>query len=49
MLGSPAGWDTSGFAAYLAPAMAGLAPQLPSVHPVVADLNLARHTAPVMP
>jgi hypothetical protein len=49
MTGDRAGWDSSAFAAYLAPAMAGMTVQLPSGHPVVADLNLARHTAPVMP
>ena len=49
MTGDRAGWDTSGFAAYLAPAVAGLTPYLPSGHPVVANLNLARHTVPVLP
>jgi hypothetical protein len=47
MTGDRAGWDTSGFAAYLAPALPELL-QLPG-HTVVADLNLARHTAPVVP
>lgn len=49
MTGDRAGWDTSGFAAYLAPARAGLTLQLPSGHPVVADLSVVRHTSPVMP
>jgi hypothetical protein len=49
MTGDRAGWDTSGFAARLVPAMTGLTLQLPSGHPAVADLNLTRHTAPVMP
>lgn len=37
MTGDRAGWDTSGFAGYLGPAMAGLTLQLPSGHPVVAE------------
>jgi hypothetical protein len=46
---SGAGWDTAGFAAYLAPAMGRLTLHLPSGRPVVADLSVARHTTPVMP
>jgi hypothetical protein len=49
MTGDRAGWDTSGFAARLVPAMTGLTLQLPSGHAAVADLNLTRHTAPAVP
>ena len=49
MTGGRDGWDTSGFAAHLVPTITGLILQLPSGHPVVAHLNLTRHTVPATP